>query len=98
MDFVVITVKEIFMIIGGFTIYKKKIIAVKSKWYGKVATIVFFIAIVLSLLSKSITILNNFTIYVFYLAIIMTLFAGIMYGKDFVVAEMKKFNSCAVKK
>ena len=62
-----------------FVLYKKKIVTVHSMWYGKVATILFFIAIVLSLLSKGIPSLSVITIYAFYIAIGMTLFAGIMY-------------------
>ena len=50
----------------------------------------FFIAIVLSLLSKGIPELSVITIYAFYIAIGMTLFAGIMYGKNIICKDFKE--------
>jgi len=66
---VIITIKELTMIIVAFVLYKKEIVTVHSKWYGKAATILFFIAIVFSLLSKTFTILSKITIYIYYIAI-----------------------------
>ncbi len=86
---VVLTTKELIMIIVGFTLYKKNIVTVHSKWYGKIATILFFIAIVFSLLSKFFGEFSNITIYLFYIAIGMTLFSGIMYAKNIIC---KDFN------
>lgn len=84
---VIITVKELIMIIVAFTLYKKKIVTVHSKWYGKAATILLFLAIVFSLLSKSFAGLSSISIYIYYVAIGMTLFAGIMYGKSIVCKD-----------
>lgn len=84
---VIITLKEMIMIIVAFTLYKKNIVTVHSKWYGKAATILFFVAIVFSLLSKTFTWLTNITIYIYYIAIGTTLFAGLMYGKSIVCKD-----------
>lgn len=87
---VIITTKELIMITVAFILYKKNIVTVHSKWYGKGATILFFIAIVFSLLSKTFTELSSVTIYIYYVAIGMTLFAGIMYGKNIVCKDFKE--------
>ena len=84
---VIITIKELTMIIVAFVLYKKEIVTVHSKWYGKAATILFFIAIVFSLLSKTFTILSKITIYIYYIAICVTLFAAIMYGKNIICKD-----------
>ena len=84
---VILTTKELIMIIVAFTLYKKKIVTVHSKWYGKIATILFFIAIVFSLLSKTFVELSSITIYLYYIAIGMTLFSGIMYAKNIICKD-----------
>ena len=84
---VIITLKELIMITVAFTLYKKNIVTVHSKWYGKAATVLLFIAIVLSLLSESLVWLDNVIIYIYYIAIGMTLFAGLMYGKNIICKD-----------
>lgn len=81
---IVVTSKELIMISVGFFLFKNNIVTVRSKWYGKIATIILFVAIMLSLLSNSFIELTNITIFIFYIAIGMTLFAGIMYGKNII--------------
>ena len=73
---IIISLKEITMIVVASVLFKKKIVTVHSKWYGKAATVLLFIAIVFTLLSEKITVLSNITIYLYYLSIAMTLFAG----------------------
>lgn len=87
---VIITTKELIMITVGFFLYKKKIVTVHSKWYGKAATILLFVAIVFTLLSKNFVELAQTTIYLYYIAIAMTLFAGIMYGKNIICKDFKE--------
>lgn len=87
---VILTTKELIMISIGFFLYKRNIVTVHSKWYGKMATVLFFLAIVLSLLSKVIVEFSNITIYIYYLAIVMTLFASIMYGKNVICKDYAK--------
>ena len=87
---VVITTKELIMISVAFVLYKKQFVTVHSKWYGKAATISFFIAIVFSLLSEVIVKLSKITIYLYYIAIAMTLFAACMYGKNVICKDFTK--------
>ena len=87
---IVLATKEILMIIGAFTLYKNKDVTVYSKWYGKAATILFFVAIVFSLLSKAFSEFASITIYLFYVALAMTLFAGIMYAKNIICFDYEK--------
>lgn len=87
---VVLTTKEIIMISIGFSLYKKKKVTVHSKWYGKIATVLFFVAIVFSLLSEVITSLSNITIYLYYIALASTLFAATMYGKNVICKDFTK--------
>lgn len=87
---IVLTTKELIMISVGFTLYQNKVMTVHSKWYGKLATILFFVAIVFSLLSNTFSEFTNVTIYLFYIAITLTLFAGIMYGKNIICSDFDK--------
>ena len=89
---IVVTIKEISMICGAFFLYKKEIVTVQSKWYGKAATVILYIAIVLSLLSIKFTFLAKFNIYIYYLALSMTVFAGIMYAQKFLIVNTSKEN------
>ena len=84
---IIFSIKELSMIIVASILYKKKIVTVHSKWYGKAATVLLFIAIVFSLLSETFTYLSNITIYLYYISICMTLFAGLMYVKNIVCKE-----------
>lgn len=87
---VVITIKELVMIIVAFTVYKRKTIVVKSDWHGKATTVIFFIAIITSLLSKIYEPLANITIYIFYIAIFMSIIAALSYGKTLITRIGKK--------
>lgn len=87
---VILATKELIMITVGFVLYKKNIVTVHSKWYGKIATVLFFVAIVFSLLSKTFVELSKITLYLFYIAIAMTLFAGVMYAKNILCSDFTK--------
>ena len=51
--------KELAMLIGGLIILRKNIPMASSKWFGKMSTVFFFIAIVFSMLSENILILKQ---------------------------------------
>ena len=56
-----------------------------SRWYGKLATVLFYVAIVFSLITKQFEltgIWNQFDFILYCLALITTVFALIMYVKD----------------
>ena len=86
---VILTIKELIMISVGFILYKNNIMTVHSKWYGKLATVLFFVAIVFSLLSEHFVCLQNIKLLIYYLALSITLFASIMYGKDIFLKKFK---------
>lgn len=46
---IIVVIKEILMIAGGVVVYRHKKFVVSSNWYGKLATAIFFAAIVLVL-------------------------------------------------
>lgn len=84
----IVIVKEAVMIAGASFLYGKELV-VSSKWFGKLATVLFYIAIVCSFairywnsVNNSI-ILSGFDIYIYYLALITTVFSLIMYFRTF---------------
>lgn len=79
---VIIFLKELMMIIGASFLYGKKLV-VSSKWYGKLATVLFYIAIVTSLGIKYFNYAYKFDIYLYYLALFFTLFSLCMYFQAF---------------
>lgn len=78
----ILFLKEILMIAGASFLYGKELV-VSSKWYGKLATVLFYIAIVMSLAIKYFNIEFKFDIYVYYLALILTIFSLYMYFQAF---------------
>ena len=81
---IIVLLKEFIMICGASFLYGKDVV-VYSKWYGKLATVLFYIAIVTSLLLKQFEIngvLKNIDNLVYCLALFTTVFALIMYIRD----------------
>lgn len=79
----IVVLKEITMVSGASFLYGKDVV-VYSRWYGKLATVLFYIAIVSSLLLEEFNVTNmfaNFDMYLYYLALIATIFSLIMYVK-----------------
>ncbi len=90
---VIVIVKEFAMIAGASFLYGKELV-VSSKWYGKLATVLFYLAIACSLIIRY---LNNnvldiaiydFSIYIYCLAVISTLLALVLYFRTF---DLKKY-------
>lgn len=77
-----LVLKEIIMIAGASFLYGKELV-VSSKWYGKLATVLLYLAIVSSLCIKQFKIPFEFDIYIYYFALIMTFFSLAMYIKSF---------------
>lgn len=86
---IVVAIKEFAMITVASFLYGQKFV-VSSKWYGKLATVLFYLAIVSSFAinyinnisampENSIAPLPQFDIYIYYLALITTLFSLVMY-------------------
>ena len=85
----IVFLKEFIMVSGASFLYGKKLV-VSSRWYGKLATVLFYIAIVASLFIefwntsiKPEVPLFHFDNYIYYLAILTTIFSLVMYFKRF---------------
>lgn len=83
--FAIVFIKELVLIISASVLYSKKDVVVYSKWYGKLATTLFYLAIVCSLLINqfNINMIFRVDLYLYYLAILATVFALIMYSIKF---------------
>ena len=80
---VIVLIKEIIMVSGASFLYGKDVV-VYSRWYGKLATVLFYIAIVFSLLEKQFVLTGIWQIIdliLYCLALITTIFALVMYIK-----------------
>ena len=78
----IVFLKEIIMIAGASFLYGNELV-VSSRWYGKLSTVLFYAAIVASLIVKYFNISFHFDTYIYYLALIMTIFSLIMYFNAF---------------
>lgn len=104
----IVIFKEFLMVSGASFLYGKELV-VSSKWYGKLATVLFYIAIVLSLLLKQFEpFINSLTTLsvklksvilsidtpIYYLALLATIFSLIMYIRAFLVqGYLKRKNA-----
>lgn len=91
---IVVVLKEFLMISGASFLYGKEFV-VSSRWYGKLATVLFYIAIVCSLFIREFNIhiiehpeysmpsLPAFDTYIYYLALVATIFSLLMYFRAF---------------
>lgn len=78
----VVFLKEALMIAGASFLYGKKLV-VSSRWYGKLSTVLFYVAIVCSFIIHYFGISVNFDQYIYYLALAATIFSLVMYYIDF---------------
>lgn len=74
---IIVMAKEIFLVIGGIFLYKKDNYVVSANWYGKVGTVIFYLAIVMIIFELP------FGKEAFLFAVFFTLFVFIMYSIDF---------------
>lgn len=85
----IVIAKEAVMIAGASFLYERDVV-VSSKWFGKLATVLFFIAIVcscfISYWNMSIDVNNplpDFAQYIYYLALFSSIFSLVMYFLTF---------------
>lgn len=81
---IVIIAKDIFIGLGSLLLYKKKNYVASANWYGKLATVIFYFAVIMVIFirlegvsGKYTDILSNIFIFI---AIISTFFAFFMYS------------------
>lgn len=94
---IVVVLKEFAMISGASFLYGKEFV-VSSRWYGKLATVLFYIAIVFSLIIRQFNLSYQFDIYIYYLALISTIFSLVMYFRAFYTQGYLKKENLKIKK
>ena len=89
---VVVLTKEALMVCGASFLYGRDLV-VSSKWYGKAATVLFYMAIAVSMISRQFHIELAFDTVLYYLALIMTIFSLVMDFREFYIeGYFKKEN------
>ena len=89
---IIIFLKEFAMIAGASFLYGKEMV-VSSRWYGKLATVLFYVAMASSLVIRYFKIAVKFDIYIYYLALAFTIFSLFMYFQAFYAqGYLKKEN------
>lgn len=84
----IVVIKEFAMISGASFLYGKELV-VSSKWYGKLATVLFYLAIACSLTIHYLNInvfetpIYDFSIYIYCVALLATLSALVLYFRAF---------------
>ncbi len=75
--------KEILMGVGCFKLIRKDNIIVQAKWFGKVSTCTFFLAIIVSMLSRYFEVLKPYPVALMVVALMMAIFSLIMYLRNY---------------
>lgn len=87
----IVIVKEFLLVAGASFLYGKDLV-VSSKWYGKVSTVLFYVAIFCSMIIEQFGLPYEFDNYIYYLAIVLTVFSLVMYFKAFYIKDFLKKN------
>ena len=80
---VIVILKELLMVVGASFLYGKDVV-VYSKWYGKLATVLFYLAFVISFITILLGLTgfwSNFDLLIYCIALACTVFSLIMYVK-----------------
>lgn len=89
---VIVLIKEAAMVAGASFLYGKELV-VSSKWYGKASTVLFYLAILLSMIFRDLEIQTSIDLIIYCIALIMTIFSLIMYFREFYMkGYLKKEN------
>ena len=87
----IVIVKEFLLVAGASFLYGKDLV-VSSKWYGKVSTVLFYVAIFCSMIIEQFKLPYTFDNYIYYVAIALTVFSLVMYFKSFYIKDFLKKN------
>ena len=85
----VVVIKEFILVVGASFLYGKDLV-VSSKWYGKVSTVLFYVAIFFSMIFRQFNLNYTFDQYIYYLGVAFTLFSLVMYIRAFFVQDYLK--------
>ena len=81
---IIVLIKEAAMVAGASFLYGKELV-VSSKWYGKSATVLFYIAIIVSMILRDLNMDTRLNLILYYLALGMTIFSLCMYFRAFYI-------------
>lgn len=111
---IILVLKDVLMLIGSSRVVKKGIIVPKSKWYGKLGTVMFYVTVTFIVLVEVMQTSENPVVYIDYetgrwismimlcLTAAMMIFAFIMYSKTYKEimreAEISKESSGSITK
>ncbi len=92
-----VVLKELFLIAGSIFLFKNKHIVVKSSWYGKVATVIFYLyAVVIMCFEKYMTF--RAVILCSAVTLLSMIFAAVMYTWEYLKKKWKyEKNACGRK-
>lgn len=89
---VIVLLKEATMVAGASFLYGKELV-VSSKWYGKASTVLFYLAIVLTMIFRDLQIQTSIDLIIYYIALAMTIFSLVMYFREFYMQGYLKKES-----
>lgn len=89
---IILILKEVLMITGATFLFKKETVAIPSKWFGKVSTVLFYVAIFFSMIKNQFGYTYSFDLYLYYIALAFAIYAFIMYFKLFKIAQNKAIH------
>ncbi|MCX7711871.1 MAG: CDP-diacylglycerol--glycerol-3-phosphate 3-phosphatidyltransferase [Clostridia bacterium] len=82
---IIVVAKEIFMVLGSISLYKKENFVVSANWYGKLATVIFYCVIVMAFLLKNFEVRHSAIIIDLAtgIAVLFALYAFFMYSLEY---------------
>lgn len=84
------------MVAGASFLYGRELV-VSSKWYGKASTVLFYLAILISIISREYNITLPIGLTIYYIAVLMTIFSLIMYFREFYIKGYFKKENLKIK-
>lgn len=85
---VIFTAKELLMALGAVKLLKKDIV-IQAKWFGKVSTCIFFLAIIVAMLSRIFNISEIYPTMLMCFALMMAFFSLVMYLINYINISKK---------
>ena len=89
---IIVLLKEATMVAGASFLYGKELV-VSSKWYGKAATVLFYLAIIISMVFRDLKVQSSLDLIIYYIALAMTIFSLVMYFREFYMQGYLKKES-----
>lgn len=89
---IIVLLKEATMVAGASFLYGKELV-VSSKWYGKAATVLFYLAIIVSMIFRDLGVQSSIDLIIYYIALAMTIFSLVMYFREFYMQGYLKKES-----